>query len=496
MDEDFDDLLTNEHQLDDNDIYEQLQYYSASSAEPFAMQFASSSSIYSMHDDVQYNHPLINVLRINNDIQMEIRKLLEIVDAMLREDRQVSFSLPIQSSSTSFQADRRFWINLEQPCRNVCMKRVKRFVDLFQELRSAETFPMKTRVLEYFNITRSRPIWAQREEILLASSIRQQNERNMLRSLVEQRKSSGASDASLREQFYEIRNMSAAMLEEPLEGIDWNRIAESIRIGGIDRSAVECKAHWTVLLHPSVARSSQDWTKDEADRLNQLVEQFGAKGRWVEIAAALGTYRSAWSCLKQYQRSGPSLFATGRWSKEDDAELLSAVHQVGLNWSEVVDLISTDRSSQQCMHRYTKAINPTKVRGRWTAYEDACLKAAVKLHGSKDWWLLEHYVPRRTDMQCRERWLNVLSPDVDWAEFTPEEDRALLSAVRRHGQGHWSLIARTYLPRRTDNQCWRRWKKLQSANPNVSRKSRRRLASVPSPSPSETPTAPRRRRKS
>lgn len=34
--------------------------------------------------------------------------------------------------------------------------------------------------------------------------------------------------------------------------------------------------------------------------------------------------------------------------------------------------------------------------------------------------------PGRTDVQCRERWCNVLDPSLDKGQWTPEEDARLL----------------------------------------------------------------------
>ncbi len=40
-------------------------------------------------------------------------------------------------------------------------------------------------------------------------------------------------------------------------------------------------------------------------------------------------------------------------------------------------------------------------------------------------------MPRRTDKQCRERYANVLDPELRlYAEWTPEEDKLLLRAVK------------------------------------------------------------------
>lgn len=39
-----------------------------------------------------------------------------------------------------------------------------------------------------------------------------------------------------------------------------------------------------------------------------------------------------------------------------------------------------------------------------------------------NWVQIEKHVPGRTDVQCRERWVNVLDPKVAFTKWTPEED--------------------------------------------------------------------------
>jgi myb proto-oncogene protein len=79
----------------------------------------------------------------------------------------------------------------------------------------------------------------------------------------------------------------------------------------------------------------------------------------------------------------------------------------------------------------------------------------------------------RDDIQCREKWVNVLDPAVDRGPFRPEEDTIILefvnerlssgsnnagsSAASDSSNKLWSELA-SRLPGRTDNQVWRRWK--------------------------------------
>jgi hypothetical protein len=81
--------------------------------------------------------------------------------------------------------------------------------------------------------------------------------------------------------------------------------------------------------------------------------------------------------------------------------------------------------------------------------------------GSHPWVAIKEHIPGRTDVQCRERWCNILNPELNSGPWTEEEDQKLIQAIKLHGIGKWSLISEICRPR-TDNQCWRRWKTLNS----------------------------------
>ena len=53
----------------------------------------------------------------------------------------------------------------------------------------------------------------------------------------------------------------------------------------------------------------------------------------------------------------------------------------------------------------------------------------------KHWREVAKHVLTRTDKQCRERYANVLDPELKlYAEWTPEEDALLLRAIEEHTQ--------------------------------------------------------------
>ena len=58
--------------------------------------------------------------------------------------------------------------------------------------------------------------------------------------------------------------------------------------------------------------------------------------------------------------------------------------------------------------------------------QDEILKNAVAEHGGKTWKKIAAYLPGKTEVQCLHRWTKVLNPDVTKGPWTAEEDRKVL----------------------------------------------------------------------
>ena len=182
-------------------------------------------------------------------------------------------------------------------------------------------------------------------------------------------------------------------------------------------------------------------------------------------------------------RASSAVVCTGRWTNEEDERLKKAVTDVladsgfqlddhaggnnanvgpenlpTINWVDVAKFVET-RSRQQCLHRWNKSVCPFLKRGKFSSKEDELLVAAVEKHGTGNWRLVKGEVPGRSDVQCRERYLNSLQPGLKIREpWTTQESAKLMDLVNLHGE-KWSRIA-PEMDGRTDYMCRKQWKKL------------------------------------
>jgi myb proto-oncogene protein len=126
-------------------------------------------------------------------------------------------------------------------------------------------------------------------------------------------------------------------------------------------------------------------------------------------------------------------------------------------WVTVAAMVPC-RTNMQCRHRWVNKVDPAngKSPGKWTPEEDAKLTKGVKKHGN-EWAAVAAMVPGRTNLQCRERWVNTVDPTnvKSAARWTPEEDAKLTGAVKKHGN-EWVAVS-ALVPGRTDKQCRQRW---------------------------------------
>jgi hypothetical protein len=275
-----------------------------------------------------------------------------------------------------------------------------------------------------------------------------------------------------------------ASIDADADAIDWTEVC-AVHLPRRDPD--DAKARWKNCRDPRLEQSAFDEAED--DRLSRVAARFGARD-WATIARALNDenrrfeaakqksaatsesnessrvkLRSATQCAGRYQAFlNPSLVRSV-WTEEEDAILRAHVAARGAGrWADAARALP-GHTHQQALHRWTKVLCPGRRKGPWQAEEDEALRFAVAAHAAVaeaapeareaagslaattdngsfvankktllPWSKIAAHVATRTDVQCRERWTNVLDPARAAGKaraWTAAEDARLEAAVRR-----------------------------------------------------------------
>ncbi|XP_076807421.1 uncharacterized protein LOC143450670 isoform X1 [Clavelina lepadiformis] len=216
-----------------------------------------------------------------------------------------------------------------------------------------------------------------------------------------------------------------------------------------------CRLHWKNNSCPSINKGP--WTEEEDKKLVYLVAKHKNLD-WNVIASELESNRVPIQVLQRYQQKINTFIKHRPWTPEEDEKLIQLVNKFKVGNCVPYSQISFHhggRSATQVCHRWTKTVDPSFKRTRFTPEEDAKLFRAVVLYGTR-WSVIRDLgiIPNRNDAQLRERYMNSLIDKR--CEWTKSEDGKLAKLVKQLGEGNWAVIAKE-LTGRTDCQCLRRW---------------------------------------
>jgi hypothetical protein len=233
----------------------------------------------------------------------------------------------------------------------------------------------------------------------------------------------------------------------------------------------------TILTNAGASGATGRWTTEEDAELTSAIAKTNTKwwGKeykldWVAIASLIPGRTNTQCRGRWHNFLNPSITLsarrTGKWTEDEDIKLKAAVQMHGgKDWLRIATLVS-GRTRIQCRSRWYNFLNPSITlsagrAGKWTEDEDIELKAAVQMHGGKDWLRIATLVSGRTKIQCRSRWRNALDPSIvrtagSTGKWTAVEDIKLKAAVQMHGGKNWEGIA-ALVPSRTKLQCANRW---------------------------------------
>ncbi|KAL7662534.1 Myb-like DNA-binding protein BAS1 [[Candida] zeylanoides] len=162
------------------------------------------------------------------------------------------------------------------------------------------------------------------------------------------------------------------------------------------------------------------WSKEEDRELTSIVARLYASGsghiaasgddiKWDLVASHLATQRKGKDCRKRWCNSLDPRLRKGKWTAEEDRQLLAAFRQHGAQWKSVASHIA-GRTDDQCAKRYIEVLDPqTKDRLKpWTHAEDLQLIRQVKCHGTK-WKTIAAAIAGRPSLTCRNRWRKIVT---------------------------------------------------------------------------------------
>eukprot|EP01133_Synstelium_polycarpum_P003419 gene3419-3884_t len=202
-------------------------------------------------------------------------------------------------------------------------------------------------------------------------------------------------------------------------GVEENEISidlKALELSSTDTDGVHKKKRERV--RKSVSRGLRNppnkWTKEESQRLIQLVGEHGDK-QWKKIAHQIGGGKTGAQCAQHWKRVLCPLIRKGSWDEDEESKLFLLVEKHGQSWKNVASEIRT-RTDIQCRYQYFKSCMSREVQ--WSTREDEILQKKVaenKIEGRELNWMdvskgmargRQTKIPR-TALECKIRWTQI-----------------------------------------------------------------------------------------
>lgn len=186
-------------------------------------------------------------------------------------------------------------------------------------------------------------------------------------------------------------------------GYVWNKISANIP----NRTNHQCCSHWH-----NVIMKRNDFNYEITQDIKYIY--FLDSGERKKIKKK-GLMKTIWLIKQQQQQNNTEYVINNNenepevdlWNLKQDALLMSYVKIHGTAWEEIAKKIP-GKTDIQCKCRFYGILENRKRKSiKWTKEEDACLISAIEKHGIK-WKSISDEVRGRTSSQCKCRWYKVL----------------------------------------------------------------------------------------
>ena len=97
------------------------------------------------------------------------------------------------------------------------------------------------------------------------------------------------------------------------------------------------------------------------------------------------------------------------WSQYEDQRLVAGIMRYGLeNWTSISRFVGNSRTRAQCSQRWARGLDPKISKAQWTQQEENALIQLIQIHGNKAWTIISVHMRNRSDVQCRYKYKQLL----------------------------------------------------------------------------------------